>query len=124
MLNNNAADIDEYISTFPAETRKLLQQLRATIRKAAPRAEETISYGMPAFRQHRVLVYFAGYARHIGFYPTGTGIAAFKAELSAYKHSKGAVQFPLDKPLPLALIRRMVQYKVREDEEIFRGRQH
>ena len=124
MLNNNAADIDEYISTFPAETRKLLQQLRATIRKAAPRAEETISYGMPAFRQHRVLVYFAGYARHIGFYPTGTGIAAFKAELSAFKHSKGAVQFPLDKPLPLALIRRMVQYKVREDEEIFRGRQH
>ena len=124
MLNNNAADIDEYISTFPAETRKLLQQLRATIRKAAPRAEETISYGMPAFRQHRVLVYFAGYARHIGFYPTGTGIAAFKAELSAYKHSKGAVQFPLGRPLPLALIRKMVLFKVREDEEIFRGRQH
>ncbi|MBL0174045.1 MAG: DUF1801 domain-containing protein [Ignavibacteria bacterium] len=122
MLNDKAADIDEYISSFPAETRKLLEQLRATIRKAAPRAEETISYGMPAFRLHGVLVYFAGYARHIGFYPTGTGIAAFKAELSAYRHSKGAVQFPLDRPLPLALIRKMVQFKAREDEERFRSR--
>jgi uncharacterized protein YdhG (YjbR/CyaY superfamily) len=120
MLHDKASDIDEYISAFPADTQKLLEQLRATIRKAAPRAEETISYGMPAFKLHGVLVYFAAYARHIGFYPTGTGIAAFTKELSAYKSSKGAVQFPLDKPLPLALIRKMVQFKVREDAERFR----
>ena len=109
--------IDAYIAQFPPDIQARLEQVRATIRKAAPQAVETISYGMPAFKQHRVLVYFAAYAKHIGFYPTGSGIAAFQKEISAFKNSKGAVQFPHDRPLPLALIRRMVQYRVKDDRE-------
>jgi len=109
-----ATSVEAYIKSFPAPTRKLLETLRATIRAAAPDAEEAIAYGMPAYRQGGPLVYFAGYAGHIGFYPTGTGIAAFVDELTAFKSSKGAVQFPLDAPLPLELVRRMVQWKVAE----------
>jgi uncharacterized protein YdhG (YjbR/CyaY superfamily) len=109
-----AKSVEAYIKSFPAPTRKLLETLRATIRAAAPDAEEAIAYGMPAYRQGGPLVYFAGYAGHIGFYPTGTGIAAFVDELTAFKSSKGAVQFPLDAPLPLELVRRMVQWKVAE----------
>jgi len=109
---------DSYISTFPKETQKLLQQVRTAIRQAAPEAEEVISYGMPAFKQHgSPLVYFAGYEHHIGFYPTGTGIAAFKKEIEKYKHSKGAVQFPLDKPVPVTLIKQMVKFKLAESLE-------
>jgi uncharacterized protein YdhG (YjbR/CyaY superfamily) len=103
---------------FPIQTQKLLQKLRLTIHKIAPKAEEVISYGMPAFKINgSVLVYFAGYKAHIGFYPTGTGIAAFKKEIAAYKNSKGAVQFPLDKPLPLELIKKMVKFKLQENTE-------
>ena len=112
-----AANTDEYIKSFPGETQKILEQMRATIRKAAPKAEEVISYAMPAFKQNGVLVYFAAYKTHIGFYPTPSGIEAFKDELSKYKSSKGAVQFPIDKPLPLALITKIVKFRVAKDME-------
>lgn len=107
-------DIDTYIAGFPKDTQKLLEQIRSTIRKAAPKAEEVISYKMPAFRQHGILVYFAGYKNHIGFYPTSSGIATFKNELSIYKGAKGSVQFPLDKPLPLGLISKIVKFRVKQ----------
>ena len=110
-------NIDQYIANFPIETQKLLQQIRETIHKAIPEAKEVISYGMPAFKQNTVLVYFAGYAKHIGFYPTGSGIEAFKEEFAQYKWSKGAVQFPLDKPLPLDLITRITKFKAERDLE-------
>ena len=110
-------NIDQYIADFPIETQKLLQQIRETIHKAVPEAKEVISYGMPAFKQNTVLVYFAGYAKHIGFYPTGSGIEAFKEEFTQYKWSKGAVQFPLDKPLPLDLITRITKFKAERDLE-------
>jgi hypothetical protein len=106
--------VDAYIKGFPEPTRKLLEALRATIRAAAPDADEVIAYGMPAYRQGGPLVYFAGYAGHIGFYPTSTGIAAFVDELAGFTSSKGAVQFPLDAPLPLELVRRMVRWKLAE----------
>ena len=106
---------DEYISDFPPETQKILQQMRVTIKEAAPQAEEVISYGMPAFRLNGMLVYFAAYKNHIGFYPTRSGIETFKEELSIYKNSKGAVQFPLDKPLPTELIKKMVKFRVAEN---------
>ncbi len=117
MKGSQATSIDDYIATFPQHTRELLEQVREAVRKAAPEAEEVISYQMPAFKQHGVLVYFAGYKNHIGFYPTNTGIAAFAKELSVYKGAKGSVQFPLDKPLPLSLIAKMVKFRVKEDKE-------
>jgi uncharacterized protein YdhG (YjbR/CyaY superfamily) len=107
-------NIDRYIAGFPTETRELLERLRICIQKAAPDAEEVISYGMPAFRLKGILVYFAAYSKHIGFYPTSSGIATFKKELSIYKGSKGTVQFPLDKPLPLKLITKIVKFRVKE----------
>ncbi|NMN39115.1 iron chaperone [Pedobacter sp. SG918] len=110
-------NIDQYIANFPIETQKLLHQIRETIHKAVPEANEVISYGMPAFKQNSVLVYFAGYAKHIGFYPTGSGIEAFKEEFTQYKWSKGAVQFPLNKPLPLDLITRIAKFKAERDSE-------
>jgi uncharacterized protein YdhG (YjbR/CyaY superfamily) len=106
--------VDAYIQGFPAPTRQLLETLRATIRAAAPDADEGIAYGMPAYKKGGPLVYFAGYAGHIGFYPTSTGIAAFVDELAGFKSSKGAVQLPLDAPLPLDLVRRMVRWKLAE----------
>lgn len=111
-----AQSIDEYISVFPKQTQRLMQKLRLAIRKAAPKAMEVISYGMPAFSQEGMLVYFAAYKSHIGFYPTGSGINAFKNEIRGFKHSKGAVQFPLDKELPLDLVRRMVKFKLEENK--------
>jgi uncharacterized protein YdhG (YjbR/CyaY superfamily) len=110
-------DIDEYISGFPKNTREILEELRATIRKAAPEAEELISYQMPAFKYHGMLVYFAVYKNHIGFYPTPSGIEAFKKELSIYKGAKGSVQFPIDRPLPLNLISKIVKFRVKENLE-------
>ena len=92
-------------------------ELRATIRKAAPGAEEKISYRMPAFNLNGILVYFAAQTRHIGFYPTSSGVTAFKEELGDYKSSKGAIQFPIDRPLPLELITRIVKFRVRENTE-------
>ena len=101
-LRSTAADIDAYIAEFPAETQKVLQEIRELIRANAPGATETISYAMPTFDLNgRHLVHFAGYARHIGFYPIPTGMEAFKDELSHYKTGKGSVQFPLAQPLPL-----------------------
>jgi uncharacterized protein YdhG (YjbR/CyaY superfamily) len=112
-LKNN--DIDKYISGFPETTQKLLNQLRETIIKAAPEAEEVISYQMPAYKYYGILVYFAAYKNHIGFYPTGSGIANFKNELSIYKGSKGTVQFPLDQHLPIELITKIVEFRVKEN---------
>lgn len=110
-------NIDQYIANFPAATQKLLQQVRETIHLAVPDAKEVISYGMPAFKQKGILVYFAGYAKHIGFYPTGSGIEAFKGEFGNYKWSKGAVQFPIDHPMPLDLITRITKFKAERDLE-------
>lgn len=110
--------IDDYIAQFPSATRSLLEQLRMTIRKAAPDAEETISYAMPTFKLGgRNLVHFAGYDHHIGFYPVPSGIEAFRQELSAYKQGKGSVQFPLNEPLPLALIARIVKFRSEQNRQ-------
>lgn len=115
-------DVDDYIAGFPIETQQILEQLRITIKEAAPQAEEVISYGMPAFKLKGVLVYFAAYANHIGFYPTPSGIAAFKKELSVYKSAKGSVQFPLDRPLPSGLIKRIVKFRVTESSVLTKNK--
>ena len=109
--------IDEYISVFPKETQDILAQLRDIIKKAAPQAEEVISYAMPAFKLNGMLVWFAAHTSHIGFYPRASGIEAFKKELSAYKVSKGTVQFPMSHPLPSGLITKMVKFRVKENME-------
>ena len=108
---------EEYISVFPATTQKILQELRGIIKKAAPEATEVISYNMPAYKLNGILVYFAGYENHIGFYPTASGIEAFKKDFSDYKFSKGAVQFPIDKPLPSALITKIVQFRIAQTQQ-------
>ncbi len=108
--------VDAYIAAQPEEVQPLLDKIRATIRKAAPKAEECISYGMPGYKYHGMLVYFAAWKKHIGFYAVPSGNEAFKEELSAYKMSKGAVQFPFDKPMPLALITKIVKFRVKENE--------
>ena len=109
-----AKNTDEYVARCPKQVQRLLLQMRRTIRQAAPQATEKISYGLPTFFLHGNLVHFAAFNKHIGFYPTPSGIAAFQQELSPYKGSKGAVQFPLDKPLPLDLVSRMVRLRVNE----------
>jgi len=109
---STAGSIDEYIAEFPPETQRVLQELRALITAAAPGATETISYAIPTFDLNGHLVHFAGYKRHIGFYPTGSGVEAFKEELKPYKSGKGSVQFPLGRPLPTNLIRRIVELRV------------
>lgn len=110
-------NIDEYIADFPEDVQAKLKQLRAVIKAAAPEAEEAISYQMPTFKLKGNLVHFAAYQNHIGFYPAPRGIEAFKEELSAYKGGKGSVQFPLDKPLPLDLISKIVRFRVAENLE-------
>ena len=110
-----AKDIDAYLSTQPQHVRVMLEDLRQTIRKAAPKAEEVISYQMPAFKFHGMLVYFAGYKNHIGFYPTSSAIKAFAKELSAYAGAKGTVRFPLDKPIPMRLITKIVKHRIKEN---------
>jgi uncharacterized protein YdhG (YjbR/CyaY superfamily) len=107
--------IDEYIATFPDAIQKLLQEVRATIKAAAPDATEKISYQMPTFFLEGNLVHFAAFKNHIGFYPAPRGIEAFKDELAVYKGAKGSVQFPLDQPMPLDLISRIVQYRAAEN---------
>jgi uncharacterized protein YdhG (YjbR/CyaY superfamily) len=115
---NAYKNMDEYIAIFPKETQTLLKKIRATIKEVAPEAEEAIKYQMPTFVLKGInLVHFAAFKNHIGFYPVPTGIEKFKKELSAYKTSKGAVQFPLDKPLPLELIRKIVKFRVKENLE-------
>jgi len=107
--------VDQYIGSFPEATRLKLEQLRNLIRSIAPEATEQISYQMPAYALHGPMVYFAGYKNHIGFYPCASGIEVFKDEFTAYKWSKGAVQFPLDKPLPVTLIKKIVTYRKKEN---------
>ncbi len=106
--------IDEYIGAQPEGIRPRLEKLRRTIKKAAPKAEETISYGMPAFRMNAVLVYFAAFKDHIGFFPTSSPIPVFKRELTGYKTSKGTIQFPLDRPIPFGLVTKIVKFRVKE----------
>jgi uncharacterized protein YdhG (YjbR/CyaY superfamily) len=110
-------NVDEYVATFPEGTQILLEQLREIVLTTAPDVEERISYGMPSYKWHGVLVYFGAYAKHIGFYPTGSGIAAFQAELATYKCSKGTIQLPLNQALPLDLLTRIVQFRIKENEE-------
>jgi uncharacterized protein YdhG (YjbR/CyaY superfamily) len=107
--------IDEYIATFPEDIQKKLEEVRATIKSAAPEAKEKISYQMPTFFLFGNLVHFAAFKNHIGLYPAPSGIEAFKHELSQYEGSKGAVRFPLDRPLPLELISKIVKYRVAEN---------
>ncbi len=114
-MNTLINTIDEYIGTFPQEIQTLLEQVRATIRQAAPEAEEAIKYAMPTFVLNGNLVHFAAYKNHIGFYPVPSGIEAFKKELSVYKGAKGSVQFPLDQPMPLELISKIVKFRVSEN---------
>lgn len=109
--------VDAYVSSFPPATQRVLEEFRQVIRAEAPAAEERMSYGMPAYFQAGPLVYFAGYTKHIGFYPTASGITAFQHELSSFKTSKGAVQFPLGTVTPWDLIRRMVRYRLAENLE-------
>jgi len=106
--------IDEYIGKFPSNVREKLEQMRQTIRKVAPDAEEDIRYGIPTFRLNGNLVHFAAFKNHIGFYPTPAGIEAFHQELSEYEMTKGAIRFPLDKPIPYGLVSRIVKYRVAE----------
>lgn len=118
MSRTIAKDIDQYISGFPKEVQALLQQVRGTIKKAAPGAEERISYGIPAFNlNNRYLIYFAGFKNHISVYPAPRQSEEFKEKLAGYKGGKGTVQFPLDKPLPLGLITQIVKFKVKENKE-------
>ena len=116
-MTTKCNNIDEYIMAFPEEVQVILEQVRATIRQAAPGATEKISYAMPTFYLHGNLVYFAAYKNHIGFYPSTSGIIAFQKEISGYKNSKGAVQFPIDQPMPLDLIAEMVKFRAIENVE-------
>src|SRR5467141_4831863 len=110
--------IDEYIETFPKEVQPILEKVRQTIRKAAPKAVESISYQMPTFKLNgKGLVYFAAFKNHIGFYPIPSGVKAFEKELLPYKQGKGSVQFPIDKPIPYELVRRIVRFRAKENQE-------
>jgi uncharacterized protein YdhG (YjbR/CyaY superfamily) len=116
-MRSSTNEIDQYISSFPGEVQIILEQIRTAIRQAAPDAEETIKYAMPTYVLEGNLVHFAGYKNHIGFYPAPSGIEAFKKELSVYKGAKGSVQFPLNKPMPLDLITRIVKFRVKVNLE-------
>lgn len=116
-MKNRFTTISEYIEIFPEDVRKILNKIRATIQKAAPKAEETISYQIPTFRLNGNLVHFAAYKNHIGFYPTSSVILKFKKELSAYKTSRGTVQFPLNQPVPYRLISQIVKFRMKENSE-------
>ncbi len=115
-MNQAPETIDDYIAGFPPDVQKILKKIRATIRQAAPGAEETIKYRMPAFTLNGNLVFFAAFKQHIGFYPIPTGIAKFKRDLAPYKVAKGSVQFPLDRPIPYDLITRIVKFRVKENQ--------
>lgn len=108
-------NIDEYIAGFPPNIQEILEKIKSTIKKEAPDAEETISYRMPTFTLKGNLVHFAAFKEHIGFYPTPTGIVEFQKELSVYEGAKGSVRFPLDKPIPFALISKIVEFRVKEN---------
>lgn len=108
-------NFDEYLLSYPENVRIILVKLDELIKKAAPKAEEVISYGMPAFKFHGMLVYFAAHKNHIGLYPMASGISAFKKELSKYKGARGSVQFPYTQPIPYILVRKIVKYRVKEN---------
>jgi uncharacterized protein YdhG (YjbR/CyaY superfamily) len=112
-------EIDQYIQTFPEETKEKLNTLRVLIQKEVPNAIETFKYGMPTFDLYGNLVHFSGYKNHIGFYPTPSGLQAFESEIKKYNNSKGAVQFPLNQPLPIELIRKIVKFRVKQNTESF-----
>ncbi|MFS0821724.1 iron chaperone [Bacillus sp. 1P02SD] len=114
--------IDEYILQYPQEIQETLKTIRKVIKESAPNAEEKISYRMPTFVSNGNLVYFAAFKKHIGFYPTSSGINAFKEELSGYKTSKGAVQFPIGKPIPYELISKIVKFRVDENKSKAEGK--
>jgi len=115
MKRTTAKTIDDYIAGYPKDIQTTLEKIRTAIRKAAPKAEETIKYGMPTFTLNGNLIFFAAFKNHIGFYPIPQGIDAFKKELSIYKQGKGSVQFPIDKPMPLALISKIVKFRVKKN---------
>jgi len=108
-------NIDEYIAGFPEKIQTILQNLRRVIHEAAPEAQETISYGMPAFKQNGIVVYFAAFKDHIGFFPTSSGVSAFARELAPYDTAKGTIRFPLDEPIPVNLIKKIVKFRVQEN---------
>ncbi len=114
---NKFKTIDEYIETFPQDVQDILHKMRKVISESAPEATEAISYGMPTFKFNGNLVHFAAYKKHIGFYPAPSGIEAFKDEISQYKHAKGSVQFPIDKPIPYDLVKKIVIFRVKENSE-------
>ena len=109
--------VNEYFSVLPLNTRSILEDVRKIIKLAAPQAAEVISYNMPAFKLNRVLVYYAAHEKYIGFYPTAAPIEVFKNELSPYKWSKGAIQFPIGQPIPFDLISKIVKFRVQQDME-------
>jgi uncharacterized protein YdhG (YjbR/CyaY superfamily) len=116
MNKRKFSKVDDYISSFPEEIQEILKQIRKTIRASAPNAVETISYQMPAFKLNGVLVYFAAQKKHIGFYPTASGVKKFQKELlGKYEFSKGAIRFPTDEPIPIDLIKRIVEFRVAEN---------
>jgi uncharacterized protein YdhG (YjbR/CyaY superfamily) len=114
-IKPTSKDVDKFIAAYPKEVQDILNKVRATIREAAPDAEETINYGIPTFQLNGNLVHFSALKTHIGFYPTPSGIEKFKKELSAYEGAKGSVKFPLDKPIPYALISKIVKFRVKEN---------
>jgi len=111
--------VDQYIAAFPADVKKRIQQLRKTIKAAAPKADELISYQMPGYKYFGMLVYFAAYKNHIGFYPGAGGVLEFYKELSSFKNAKGSVQFPHDRPIPFEIISKIVKFRVKQNEEKF-----
>ena len=117
-----ARNIDEYIAGFPRDVQQILQKIRTTIRRAAPQAEEVISYQMPTFRLEGNLVHFAAFKNHIGLYPTPSGTEKFREELSPYQTGKGSIRFPLDKPIPYGLIGRIVKFRAKENLERSKAR--
>lgn len=117
-MQKSIKNVDEYIADFPTETQVILEEIRAAIKTVAPNADESISYGMPGYKLNgKPLVYFAAFKNHIGFYATPTGHAEFAEELSKYKQGKGSVQFPIDKPMPMDLITKIVKFRVRQNSE-------
>ena len=117
MENIKIESIDDYIAAKPFEKRDVLEKMRSAIQRAAPKATEVISYGMPAFKQEGILVYFAAFKNHYGLYPTSSPIVIFKKELMPYKVSKGAIRFPTKKPLPIRLIQAIVKFRIIENKE-------
>jgi uncharacterized protein YdhG (YjbR/CyaY superfamily) len=116
-MQRAAENVDKYIEQFPPEIRELLARMRETIRQSSPDAEELISYAIPSYKLNGMLVHFAAFSKHIGFYPGAGGITEFAKELTGYKTSKGTVQFPFDRPLPLDLVKRIVKFRVKQNLE-------